>query len=369
MDFEYPFMLYLLLFVPVLLFLFWIALRHNKAMRERFGDWAVLQRLVPDFAPKRSPLKFGLVLAAYILLVIAIANPRMGSRTRKVKREGVDIYIALDISRSMWVKDVTPKGMDRLEKARLFSMKLIDELRGNRIGLIFFAGEAFVQMPLTFDYASAQLFLNEGLGDFEITQGTAIGELLELAVKSGQSPENEEKRKQKALIILSDGEDHEKKGQAAAREAKNNGVTTFCIGVGASEGSPIPLTREEQTGYHADKSGKTVQSAADKVWLKQVASAGAGKFFDIEDGNAIIGKLRSELNKLEKEEFDSQNFDEYETYYQWFVFLALALLAAEFVITYRKKTLLENDENPKPTAKSLLDEAEKPIEEKATIEA
>ena len=360
MDFEYPFMLFLLLFVPVLLFLFWLALRHNKAMREQFGTWAVLQRLVPDFSPKRSPLKFGLVLTAYVLLVIAVANPRMGSLTRKVKRAGVDVYIALDISRSMWAKDVTPKGMDRMEKARLFAMKLIDELRGDRVGLIFFAGEAFVQMPLTLDYSSAQLFLNEGLGDFEITQGTVFEEVIGISVKTGKNPENDGKIKQKALIIISDGEDHDKKGTKAATEAKKQGVTTFCIAVGSTEGSPIPTKRNEDGNYHSDQSGQIVRSKADKVWLKQIATAGAGKFFDIDEGNAIFTKLKRDLDKLEKEEFDEQSFDEFETYYQWFVFLALALLIAEFKISYRKE--------PAKTEKNKEHSKEKSLEETVTEE-
>lgn len=246
MDFQYPNMLYLLLLVPLLLILFREAVRRNNAMREQFAKWAVLQQLLPDFAPKRNALKFGLLLGAYVLLVIAFANPRIGSVTRKVKREGVDIYIALDISRSMWAKDVKPNGIDRLEKARLFALKMINELKGNRIGLIFFAGEAFLQMPLTLDNNAPLLFLNEGLGDFEIMQGTAFEEVLGLAAKTGKDPKDEDQRnKQRALIILSDGEDHNKKGTNAAKSAKKNGVTTFCIAVGSEKGAIVPETRNE----------------------------------------------------------------------------------------------------------------------------
>lgn len=336
MDFQYPYMLYLLLLVPLLVFLFREAVRRNNAMREQFAKWAVLQQLLPDFEPKKNPLKFGLILGAFVLLVIAFANPRIGSVTRKVKREGVDIYIALDISRSMWAKDVKPNGIDRLEKARLFALKMIDELKGNRIGLIFFAGEAFMQMPLTLDNNAPLLFLNEGLGDFEITQGTAFEEVLALAAKTGKDPKDEDQRiKQRALVIISDGEDHDKKGTSAAKAAKKNGVTTFCISVGTQKGAIVPQVRNELSEAK-DNQGKTVISSADKKWLKNIAQAGSGKFFDIDNGNAVIGQLKKELDRLQKEEFEANMFDEYESFFQLFVFLALGLLVAEFLISYRK---------------------------------
>lgn len=345
MDFQYPNMLYLLLLVPLLLFLFRVAVRRNNAMREQFAKWAVLQQLLPDFAPKRNALKFGLLLGAYVLLVIAFANPRIGSVTRKVKREGVDIYIALDISRSMWAKDVKPNGIDRLEKARLFALKMIDELKGNRIGLIFFAGEAFLQMPLTLDNNAPLLFLNEGLGDFEIMQGTAFEEVLGLAAKTGKDPKDEDQRnKQRALIILSDGEDHDKKGTNAAKAAKKNGVTTFCIAVGSEKGAIVPETRNELSEAK-DKNGKTVISSSDKKWLKDIAQAGSGKFFDIENGNAIIGQLKKEFNRMQKEEFETNMFDEYESFFQLFVFIALGLLIAEFMISYRKEPKTEENKH------------------------
>jgi len=346
MDFQYPYMLYLLLLVPLLIFLFREAVRRNNAMREQFAKWAVLQQLLPDFAPKRNPLKFGLLLGAFVLLVIAFANPRIGSVTRKVKREGVDIYIALDISRSMWAKDVRPNGIDRLEKARLFALKMIEELKGNRIGLIFFAGEAFLQMPLTLDNNAPLLFLNEGLGDFEITQGTAFEEVLGLAAKTGKDPKNEDQRiKQRALIILSDGEDHDKKGTSAAKTAKKNGITTFCIAVGTEKGAIVPERRNELSETK-DKKGKTVISSADKKWLKEIALAGSGKFFDIDNSNAIVGQLKKEFNRLQKEEFETNMFDEYESFFQIFVFLALGLLVAEFIISHRKAPKAsENNKN------------------------
>lgn len=338
MDFEYPSLLFLLLFVPLLFILFRVALQRNRAMREEFGNWALLKTLLPDYDPKKNPLKFGLLLGAYVLLVIAVANPRMGSITKKAKRSGVDVYIALDISKSMWAKDVTPKSFDRLEKARLFSLKLMEELKGNRLGLIFFAGEAFVQMPLTLDYSAAILFLNDGLGDFEITQGTVFDEVIKLASKSGHitAADDDVKIKKKALVIISDGEDHDKQGTAAAKEARKMGLTTFCVAVGSAEGATVPQTRNVDASAHSDKNGQAVRSMADKNWLKKIAGAGAGKFFDIENANAAIRNLSKEISKLEKEEFDVQNFNEYESYYQFFVFIALGLLIAEFLISYRK---------------------------------
>ena len=344
MDFQYPNMLYLLLLLPLLIILFRLAEKRNNAMREQFAKWAVLQQLLPDFAPKRNALKFKLILAAYVLLVIAFANPRIGSITAKAKREGVDVYIALDISRSMWAQDITPKGIDRLEKARLFSLKLIEQLKGNRIGLIFFAGEAFLQMPLSLDNNAPLLFLNEGLGDFEITQGTVFEEVISLAVKTGKNPSQEDGDiKQRALIILSDGEDHDKKGTKAAKEAKKFGVTTFCIGIGSENKSMVPVARNELSTPSKDKNGDIIYSKSDKNWLKNIAAAGTGKFFDIEEGNEIFRNLKKELNRIEKEEFDTKNFDEYQSFYQLFVLLALGLLLADFIISFRKEPLAEED--------------------------
>lgn len=357
MDFEYPSMLYLLLLVPLFVFLFREASRRNSALREQFAKWAVLQQLVPDFAPKRNRLKFGLILGAFAMLVIAFANPRSGNVTRKVKRDGVDIYIALDISKSMWAKDVTPDGIDRLEKARLFALKLVEELKGNRIGLIFFAGEAFLQMPLTLDNSAPMLFLNEGLGDFEITQGTVFEEVINLAVKSGKKPDDEDQRiKQRALVILSDGEDHDKSGTKAAKAAKKLGVTTYCIGVGSEKGKKVSLERSGSPGYLSDKNGETVISLADKKWLKEIAAAGSGKFFDIEIGDAIIAGLKKDFDRLDKEEFDTQIFDEYESYYHFFVLLALGLLVAEFIISYRKEP--KTDIANKDATEALMEKEE-----------
>lgn len=338
MDFEYPFMLWLLLFVPLLGFLFWLAYQHNQNMRAQFGDWSVFQRLIPDYVPGRSPWKFGLAITAYILLVFAMANPRMGSRTRTIKREGVDVFLAVDISRSMWAKDVIPNGIDRLDKARMFALKLIDELRGERVGLIFFAGEAFLQMPLTTDYSAAELFLHDGMGDYNIVQGTAIDEVIELVKKTGQDQKEESegtKLRQKALIIISDGEDHDQKGVEAAKEARQYGLHCFSVAVGSTKGSPIPLSRDGQAGYHADKNNEIVKTAVNKVWLKQIAEAGGGAFFEVEKA-AITKRIHKALGKIEKGEFDEQKFDEYDTYYQYLVFVALLLLIAEFVISYRK---------------------------------
>jgi Ca-activated chloride channel family protein len=363
MDFQYPFMLLLLLFVPVLIYLFRLAQKNNQEMRDHFGDWLVLQRLIPDFDPKKNPLKFRLLLSAFILLVIALANPRIGIKNQKIKSEGVDIYLALDISKSMWVKDITPVEMDRLDKARLLALKLVEELKGNKIGLIFFAGEAFLQMPLTLDFAAAGLFLNEGLGDFEIVQGTDISEVVNLALKTRTiGLEDGAKPKQAALVILSDGEDHDKKGLNAVQGAIKNGLYTFCIGVGGNGGT-IPAMREgskknnandpynytyeerntekeeEVTEFHKDKSGKIVISKSDKEWLKQMATAGNGRFFDVDEGAANIAqRLKKNLNKLEKSYYNDNNFDEYQSYYQWFVFFALILLGTEYLISYRKNT-------------------------------
>lgn len=335
LHFEQPLYFYLLLAVPVLLVLFIVVTKHNNKLRENFGALLGLERLAPNISPLKRPIKFGLLLTAFSILIIALANPRMGNKTQSVKREGVDVYIALDISKSMWAEDVKP---NRMERARQFAQQLITAIKGDRVGLILFAGHPFLQMPLTTDYAAAQLFVRTASPKLDITQGTAIESAIELVVELGNK---EEKPKQRALIVITDGENHEAAAIATAKAAKEKGVTTYLVGVGTEGGAPIPIKQPDgRSDFQLDENGQIVQSKMNSTLLQEIATAAGGNFQKTTDSSVekVIARLRHEMSKLEKSEFEQHNFDVFETYFQYFVAIALILLIAEFLISYRKST-------------------------------
>ena len=275
-------------------------------------------------------MKFSLLLIAFAFLVIALANPQMGNKTQSIKRQGVDVFIALDISRSMWAQDLKP---NRMERARQFAQKLVQSLKGDRIGLILFAGQAYLQMPLTVDYAAAEMFVRTASPAIEITQGTAIEEAINLVVELG---EKEESQKQRAIVVLTDGENHEPAAVTAASKAKDNGITTFLVGAGTEAGAPIPVSERGRRQFKLDKQGQIVQSKMNGTLLQAIATAGGGDVLDITNPDKAIGQLRRQFSKLEKSEFEQQNFDVFETYFQYFVAIAFFLLLIEFCIDYRK---------------------------------
>lgn len=336
LHFEQPLYFYLLLCVPVLIGLFVAVTIHNNKLRERFGALLGLERLAPNISKIKRPLKFGLLILAFVFLVIALANPRMGNTTQSVKREGVDVFIALDVSKSMWAQDIKP---NRMERARQFAQKLVDQLRGDRIGLILFAGHPYLQMPLTTDYAAAQLFVRTASPKLDITQGTAIESAIDMVVELGNK---EEKKKQRALIVITDGENHEINAVEAARVGKEQGVSTFIVGIGTEAGAPIPIQGTNgRTEFQLDRAGQIVQSKMNSQLIKEIASAGGGAFYKANQSpDGVISRIRNKMSKLEKNEFEQQDFDVFETYFQYFVAIALLLLIVEFFISYRKSTWL-----------------------------
>jgi Ca-activated chloride channel family protein len=334
-HFENTTYFYLLLLVPVAIGLFVGALWQTRQLRAHFGDLLGLERLAPDISTYKRPFKFGLLLLAFVFLVLAMANPRMGNTTQSVEREGIDVYIALDISRSMWARDVKP---DRMERARQFAQKLVNELRGDRVGLIVFAGYPYLQMPLTTDYAAATSFIQIASPKLDVSQGTAI-ELAINQVLDISAKENQEK--QRAIIIITDGENHETQAPQAAQTAKEQGVTTFVVGIGTEAGAPIPLQDSRYAQFQRDEQNNIVQSKMNTPLLQQIAQKGGGKFYKAnQKSDLVIARLVKELSKLERSSFEQQEFDVYETYYQYFVAVALLLLILEFTISYRKSKWL-----------------------------
>lgn len=327
---EQPQYLWLLLGIPIFVVLFILVTKQIQKNRAHFGALLGLERLAPHISTQKRPFKFGLLLLAFLFLVIGLANPRMGNKTQSIKRQGVDVFIAMDISRSMWAQDLKP---NRMERARQFAQKLVQALRGDRVGLILFAGQAYLQMPLTVDYAAAEMFVRTASPDLEITQGTAIEEAINLVAELGKDEEN---KKQRAIVVLTDGENHDPAAVTAANEAKEMGITTFLVGAGTEGGAPIPISNRGRRQFKLDKEGQIVQSKMNTTLLQAIATAGGGSVLDITQPDRAIGKLRQQFSKLEKSEFEQQNFDVFETYFQYFIAIAFFILLAEFFVDYRK---------------------------------
>lgn len=289
--------------------------------------------MIPKFSSFRTGLKASLITASLVFLSIAVADPQIGTKYEEVKREGFDVMIALDVSNSMMAEDLAP---NRLARSKQAISKLIDRLKNDRIGVIVFAGEAFVQLPLTTDHSAAKLFLSSIDTDIIPNQGTAIGAAIELAAQSF----DEQNQKNRAIIIISDGENHEDDAMEQATVAAEAGITVHTIGIGSTDGAPIPLyQRGRKLGYRKDKEGNTVISKLNDVMLQQVAGAGDGSYIRANNTKVGLNALFDELEKMERTEYGSKMFTSYEDRFQIFLAIALALLFIELLIPSRKSKL------------------------------
>ena len=327
--------LYALILLPILLVFFWLMWVMKKKALEKFGNPVLIKKLMPEVSRYKDWLKFSLLLLATAFLVIAWANPQWGSKREKVKRKSSDVFIALDISLSMMGTDIAP---NRMERAKQFSQKLIQALRGERLGTIIFAGNAYLQVPLTTDYAAAQMFVRSANPNMAPTQGTAISEAIDLAEQSF----SEDNKHNKALIIITDGEDHDEVALERARAARANGLAIFTIGVGTQEGSYIPDVIGGRQDFKRDKNGQTVRSKLNEDILKQLASVGSGSYFNLATNKEIVAEIKSQIDKMEKQEFEQRSFSEFESYFQYFLFPAILLLIIEFLLSFRRSKWLAN---------------------------
>ena len=285
---------------------------------------------MPDFSKGKQRLKFILFTIAYFFLVIGIANPQIGSKLEEVKREGIDLMIAIDVSNSMKAEDISP---NRLERTKRSIEKLIENLHNDRIGLIIFAGQAFVQLPITSDYAAAKLFTSTVSSDIIPVQGTAIGAAINEAIVALGKDDS----KNKALIVVTDGENHEDDALEAAKEAAKKGITVHTIGMGSIQGAPIPLYRNgRKAGFRTDKEGNTVVSKLNQPMLQDIAKAGNGLYIRASNARTGLSMLLEEIGKMEKQEYDSKTYTDYEDRFQPFIIIALVLFLIDFFITERK---------------------------------
>ncbi len=323
---AHPEWLILLLIIPLMIVVYLLFQWWRKRAVSKFGDWKLIEQLTEGYSASRLHLKFALWMLSFLFIILGLANPQMGTRLEKIKRQGVDVVIALDVSRSMMAQDITP---NRLDRSKQFISKLLGRMSDDRVALIVFAGNAYLQMPLTIDYSAAKLFLNTVSTEIVPTQGTAIGEAINLATEAFDP----EEQKFKTLIIITDGENHEQGAIDAAEEAKEIGVITYTLGVGTDTGSPIPvMNRGRQTDYIRDREGKTVVSKLNIDMLKDVASAGGGKFFQLTNGTREISNILDELSGMDKKEFEDRVFTDFEDQFQWFIGIALLLIIINFLI-------------------------------------
>lgn len=322
--FEHPDHLYFLMLIPIAMLVIWLGSRIRKKQMSHFGNPELLESLVNGFSRKRKHSKNILFLSGLLLLIVGWANPQWGAKKEKVKSEGIDLMVAMDISQSMLAEDIAPS---RLERAKRFTENLINKFKGNRIGFIVFAGNAYLQVPLTNDYAAATLFVRSANPNLAATQGTALGSAIELA-QNAFPPESQQ---QKVLIILSDGENHDDRLEEQLEKATQNGILIFTIGVGTPEGDMIPVHINGRRDYKRDASGNPVKSRLDQDMLKEIAEKTGGFYANIVAGeDKLFGPLASRIDKIEKRAYEQRSFTSFESYYQYFIFMGLFLLLADF---------------------------------------
>jgi Ca-activated chloride channel homolog len=333
-QFAHPKYLILLILVPVFLGIFIVSrYLRNKALKS-FGDPTLVNGLIPEASVVRPWVKFSLVILALALAIIALAGPQFGTKLRDVKRKGIELVVALDVSNSMMSEDITPS---RLENAKRAISKLIDDLHDDKLALIVFAGDAFVQLPMTSDYSAAKMFLSNITPSLVSNQGTAIASAIELGMKSF-SPGDD---KNKAIVIITDGEDHEGDAVAMATKANEAGIIIHTIGMGLPNGAPIPVTNSNgQRDYRTDNNGSVVISKLDETTLKQIAAAGGGKYIRANNTKSGLSALFEELNQMQKVEMESKIYSEYEEQYQYFLGFAILLLFVEFIILQKQNKKL-----------------------------
>ena len=327
--FEYIDHLFALALLPVIALAFaWMWRQRTQALR-RLGNLDTLRQMMPHFSKGKQALKFSLLLLALALLVVGWANPQWGTKRQRIVPKALDVFIALDISQSMLCEDVPP---NRLERAKRFCGDLVEKLQGNRIGLILFAASADLHMPLTLDYQAAQLFLRSANPQMAAFQGTSIAEAIEVA--EGAFPEDN--KNHKVLIIVSDGESHDEQTVQRAAEAYNNGLLIFTVGVGTEQGGYIPETNSGRTLYKKDRQGNPVKTVLEPAVLKEIAEAAEGSYLSLQGNPDLLADLQDRVDRLEKKELEQRVFDEHESYFQYFLGLALLLLIAEFMLSARR---------------------------------
>jgi Ca-activated chloride channel family protein len=328
--------LFLLLVIPVLVMFFIWANKSKKKLMKRFGDLKLLDKLMLSRSPRRQNVKIFFLIFAISLFLVALARPQIGTKLEEVKRKGLDIFVAVDVSLSMKAEDIKP---NRLDKAKHELSRLIDLMEGDRIGLIVFAGEAFIQCPLTLDYSAAKMFLDIMDPSLIPVQGTALGKAIEKSMESFVQTE----RKHKVLILITDGEDTIEDPMKAAEAAEKEGVVIYTVGIGSPQGVPIPLHDDSgrQTGFKKDIDGNIVTSKLDSLMLEKIALQTGGKYYNATPSEMELNKIYEAIGQMEEKELSSRVFSQYEDRYQYFLALGLLFLLLDIFFPERKRVKME----------------------------
>ena len=332
---EEPIYFYVLLTIPVLVVLFLLLSLWKKRTQDRFADASLLKKLSPNRSIFKSVLKVLVLSLALACLSFALVNPKIGTKIENIKREGVDVVFALDVSKSMLAEDIAP---NRLEKSKQLVTQIINSLAGDRIGIIGYAGSAFPQVPITTDFSSAKLFLGSMNTDMVSSQGTAITEAISMA----QTYYNDEEQTNRVLFIISDGEDHEGNVAEIAEEASNLGIRIITIGVGTLQGGQIPIKRNGVLQYYKrDQNNEVVITRLGEEKLREIASEANGVYIDGSNTKEVVETVKSILNGMDKKEFDSKQFTDFKDQFQWFLGGALFLLLLDILLLERKTAWLK----------------------------
>ncbi|MFV0390369.1 MAG: VWA domain-containing protein [Paludibacteraceae bacterium] len=325
---------YLLLLIPVLLLVvvFTRSLYLKKKNLKRWGELKLLETLMPNVSSARPTFKFYLLLSAAILLVIVLAQPQFGAKEENVKKKGIEVMVALDVSNSMLAQDIQPS---RLMKAKQILSQLIDRMSDDKVGMVVFAGDAFVQLPITTDYNAAKLFLSSISTEMVPLQGTAIGTAIDLSIKSFGQNKSDAGR---AIILITDGENHEDNAVAAAKLAADNGIKLFVIGMGTPEGAPIPVGG--MVSFKKDRGGNVVVSKLNEEMASEIARAGNGLYVRADNSDVALKNIKNQLDTLAKAELEQKVYAQYNEQFQSFAIIALIILILEFFVFARKNKWL-----------------------------
>lgn len=328
-KFEHTIYFYGLALIPLMIgVFFWVMLKRKKAIA-KIGDKELVKQLIPYTSQRKRTIKFVLFLLGFTSLVFAICNLQTGSKLKEVKREGADIIVCLDVSNSMLAQDLSP---NRLIRAKYALEKMIDLLEGDRLGLVIFAGDAYVQLPITTDYSAAKMFLSSISTGMVPVQGTNV----QAAINKASESFSNDDAKNKAIILITDGEDHEQAAIEAADEAGKKGIMINTIGIGSENGVPIPLVENGVVkGYRKDKEGQTVVTRLNSDLLKQIASKANGVYVQASQSDLGLNAILDKIAELDKAQLESKMYSDYEDQFQWFIALALFFFLIELVISER----------------------------------
>ena len=324
-----------LLVIPVIILLFVFIQIWRRSAQKKFADSSLLKRLSPNQSLFKSILKVLVLCSAFACLSIALVNPKIGTKLETVRSQGVDIVFAVDVSKSMLAEDIAP---NRLEKSKQLVTQIINSLASDRVGIIAYAGKAFPQLPITTDYASAKMFLQNMNTDMLSSQGTAISEAIQLA----KTYYDDEEQTNRVLIIISDGEDHGGEAVDIAEEAKEKGIRIITVGVGTIKGGPIPIKQNDVIlNYKKDNQGETVITRLDETILKEIAEETDGIYINGTNTNEVVDAIKTVLDKMDKTEFESKQIADFKDQFQWFLGFGIMLLFIDIFFLERKTAWLK----------------------------